>query len=412
MDSAADRKNINFVLVIAFLYVCFSMSFPKVYGSIKTVVLLFLVFISLVSMLSQRKLNITSKVMNWYILYILYFAIWITVGYLKGNSDKALTDSIRLNIVYTLCFLLLTSSFSNEKVVSIVFDAILVSNIIISVYTIMVLLNSLGITNFTFLSQMSTSYGIGVHDGYTKVGGDNLNMLVFTGAVTVFYHKNTTGRGKTWSTISIVLLFVASLFSGRRLHQILCVVYAVVLILFGDKKNRGKSFVLLFLCVGSLYVLFERIPDFLSFETLVCRLKDSFSESSDNAKYTQIEALLRGFAESPAIGNGFGATLRGYFRDAYEPWRFEVTYVAVLFQTGMIGIVYYIYLLSVNAIRLVRLKMETDAYLGALVFGYIIYMLSCFTNPLLGSFDFLFPQFILVMYYNYVSLVRMRRHRI
>jgi len=58
-----------------------------------------------------------------------------------------------------------------------------------------------------------------------------------------------------------------------------------------------------------------------------------------DVRVAEAKALLDGWAKSPWVGNGFGATLPGYSRDAARPWNFELQYHVLVFQTGLAGAV-------------------------------------------------------------------------
>jgi hypothetical protein len=64
------------------------------------------------------------------------------------------------------------------------------------------------------------------------------------------------------------------------------------------------------------------------------------NELSTSYRLEQAPQLLRGFERHPVLGSGLGATLpSGYRRSESEPWSFELSYLQLLFQLGVIGIV-------------------------------------------------------------------------
>lgn len=52
------------------------------------------------------------------------------------------------------------------------------------------------------------------------------------------------------------------------------------------------------------------------------------------------QMLLTGFREHPILGSGLGATVPHYQRDAVSPWHFELQYHMLLFDTGLVGILF------------------------------------------------------------------------
>jgi hypothetical protein len=76
------------------------------------------------------------------------------------------------------------------------------------------------------------------------------------------------------------------------------------------------------------------------------------NELSTSYRLEQAPQLLRGFRRHVMLGSGLGATLpSGFRRNQSEPWSFELSYLQLLFQLGVIGIVL---LLAAPALALYR----------------------------------------------------------
>lgn len=62
------------------------------------------------------------------------------------------------------------------------------------------------------------------------------------------------------------------------------------------------------------------------------------NELSTSYRLEQAPQLLRGFRRHVVLGSGLGATLpSGFRRNQSEPWSFELSYLQLLFQLGMVG---------------------------------------------------------------------------
>lgn len=114
----------------------------------------------------------------------------------------------------------------------------------------------------------------------------------------------------------------------------------------------------------------------------------STNEVSTSARLDQAPQLVSGFERSPLIGSGLGATLpSGYSRDSDAPWSFELTYLQLLFQLGVLGIVT---LLAAPAICILacvraipRLEGRGLVLAKASAAGLIGLLLTCAGNPYL-----------------------------
>jgi O-antigen ligase len=62
-------------------------------------------------------------------------------------------------------------------------------------------------------------------------------------------------------------------------------------------------------------------------------------EDSTNKRFDQAPQLLSGFRRHPLLGSGLGATLpSGFKRSSTSPWAFELSYLELLFQLGVVGL--------------------------------------------------------------------------
>ena len=62
------------------------------------------------------------------------------------------------------------------------------------------------------------------------------------------------------------------------------------------------------------------------------------SDESTNTRVRQAPKLLDEFRENPVLGKGLGTTLDDFKRSRANPWSFELTYLQILFQMGVIGL--------------------------------------------------------------------------
>jgi len=105
---------------------------------------------------------------------------------------------------------------------------------------------------------------------------------------------------------------------------------------------------------------------------------------------TQFHALLQGWMENPLLGAGYGAPAYGSIRDDLAPYNYELTYMQLLYQTGLVGFAAYsagvcwIYWMGVRVIR-------AGGYLSGLMLACLVGMSSFLignaTNPYFGSFE-------------------------
>lgn len=121
------------------------------------------------------------------------------------------------------------------------------------------------------------------------------------------------------------------------------------------------------------------------------------SNSSAFRRYTQFNALLDGWMQSPLIGAGHGSMAADKQGNELQPWAYELQYLALLFQMGVVG--FFVYLSSVmwliyHMIRLSKRYSDLAQLLIPMAVGLLSFLTMNATNPYLGKFDYLWVIFL------------------
>jgi membrane protease YdiL (CAAX protease family) len=132
-----------------------------------------------------------------------------------------------------------------------------------------------------------------------------------------------------------------------------------------------------------------------------------FGGSSPDAavRGREFHSLLEGWLHSPIIGSGFGA-VASFVRSPSQPWAYELSYNALLFQAGIIGGL--LYLAGVAWIFWQCLEVTQRSPLSVsmrpVIVGSICFLLANATNPYLAKFDYLWILFLPLAYVNFWRL--------
>jgi O-antigen ligase len=116
-------------------------------------------------------------------------------------------------------------------------------------------------------------------------------------------------------------------------------------------------------------------------------------DGSASSRVSQAPKLWDAFKSNPILGDGFGAVIRPKFiRDPAAPWSYELTYLQILFQTGVVGLVAILSLPLAAAWRGLRSslapRLDAEELAGGMAIGGVL--LASATNPyLLSSFGML-----------------------
>lgn len=156
------------------------------------------------------------------------------------------------------------------------------------------------------------------------------------------------------------------------------------------KKRMVRIFFLVIVLIYVAYKFelfdFSAIGNFLS-ET---------GEVSDTPRLLQSEALIEGWMENPFLGNGAG--INASVARSETPGTYELTYLAMLFERGIVGILVFVLMyivLMVWSIRCLNKNAINTMDTFALIIALNLFMIANATNPYLNAFDYIWFLFIL-----------------
>ena len=204
--------------------------------------------------------------------------------------------------------------------------------------------------------------------------------------------------------LALFLCTIALLVSGRRAFWLIAGLSPVVvwsLMVSGRMLtfNLRRVFVVGFLCFFLVAVSPFFGVDLQMVWQDFLRAFD-FSDVSNLSAYLRREqffALLEGWFESPLIGSGLGATATGSLRSVEQPWAYGLSYMALLFHTGVIGVLLYcsaVVWVLWKSIKVMRAMPESVSQVLPALAGLTCFLVINATNPYLCKFDYLWVLFL------------------
>lgn len=137
----------------------------------------------------------------------------------------------------------------------------------------------------------------------------------------------------------------AALLSGRRALQVVSILapFVAFSVVRGWGRSRTRTWVLARAVVAGTAMLVLLYLGIRAFTLAPTAYGKSFAGGGvQQGDYSLLSEeathLLEAGLQSPLIGRGIGATIRGYARDELRPWNFELQYPLVFFQTGLVGV--------------------------------------------------------------------------
>ncbi|PWS28189.1 hypothetical protein DHW03_11610 [Pedobacter yonginense] len=213
---------------------------------------------------------------------------------------------------------------------------------------------------------------------------------------------------------TLLLAFIIVLLSARRGFWVVAIVapvYIYIVYRLAGVKIRLKKYIIpifAFLMLGLLSLTIFSLNN----ENFITEFSSSFEfdnpqVESNYLRLEQYNALVKGWEKSPIIGVGLGGAAEGSVRDTESPWAYELSYLALLFHTGIIGVLVYsmsVLWIIYKAIKLARMNKLYATILLPQITALIAFLLINASNPYLGKFDYLWTIFLPIASINAIMI--------
>lgn len=407
-----DQSITNFFLLLSTLFFLSMLVFPTVFQIHRGLFLALLVALAIVA--AGNRWSVSRDLLLLWLLTMIVGAIGILWGVINGAPGALRVSTV--HIVWPCVYLLFIGMVRNPQTI-VRFEKMIVVGVVLS--SLMALALLLGAvtghaqTISTLLSFQGA--GIGLYDGYVELTLYNLATVIYglPFLAALFFLPRDGGwlREKVWVGFSLLLVLLVCVVSGRRAFWLLAAMTPLLLwVLFVLAGVRAETRLLIAAAV-TLVVLAITVP--LGLDVEIRSIGDQFlrafdfsGEQSAGIRAQQFSALITGWSESPVIGQGLGATEKTIIRSHDMPWAYELSYAALLFQSGLLGVFAYSFAVLwvfYAGLRIVRHKPETAQIVLPLVAGLAGFLLVNATNPYLTKFDFLWTIFLPVAAINAYS---------
>jgi len=216
-------------------------------------------------------------------------------------------------------------------------------------------------------------------------------------------------KGRTSSGLLLLLVIGILILSGRRVFLLAFAVGVAFAFLAARPLIQGRgrlggilSRLVLLTVAISLFVSLGFVFELFNFDLLRDRVMSTFDfeiYESNIVRRLQSDALLGAIGERPAFGSGLGA-VASYVRSDEQPWAYELSYVALAFQFGLVGFALYACGVSFLFVQLGRLasrpQLQKSERISAVCFvaGLAAFILANATNPYLAKFDYMWIIFV------------------
>ncbi|WP_157599862.1 hypothetical protein [Shewanella denitrificans] len=382
---------------------------PTSYVSIKAPILGLLILIITIDIVRNGAL-LSKQTLSLLFLYSLVGLLYSFYGQLNGNAGAFRVISTQ--VLWPLCYLFI-STLSLQVNFFIYFTRTLIFSLVcIVIYTFIYLGHDVGIVPGFLYFELDQGQSFGLYEGFIEYKLHTITSLIFL--VPMLFHI-------TWNDISqkkihlpkIFLCFLSLILvflTGRKAFWLIILLLPIIIVfsnlVLNSKRLPYNPIVLLFkspilICLlffvvaTMTYILFNKFG--LNINTLFNEFVNGFDPeasagANSNLRTIQFHSLMSGWYDSNLIfGSGNGGQVE-VVRDVDMPWAYELTYIYMLFSTGLFGVLFFLFWFICGILRL-RLAMLSDSYLSIsippMLTGVFCIMIASATNPYFAKFDYL-----------------------
>lgn len=394
---------------------------PTVYQSYKAVLLALVLTIICITVLIKRRIALHYRILLW-TLFVASVGLFFILRGLIYTAPGAL----RVGTVYVLwpiVYMVLVVGISNIAMLDNIIRVFTIATIAIGIYSLSYILYAAGWLPSYLYIPIDLGQAIGFYSGFIEYNLYNISSLVFLVpffiAALIIWPKNKNiikmPVSRFWLWIAFLLGITLVFLSGRRALMLTTIIAPILTLFFRHflpKEVKLTNRTIVFKTFISVFILILVILFFLNYiygitiSTLIDMFLEGFDfqgSASATARKMQFFALLNGWIEHPLLGAGHGAGV-AYSRSIEQPWAYELVYVALLYQTGMIGFVIYMFAIMWifwYSFRIIKL----DIYLGLYMIPILV-VVTCFlianaTNPYLTKYDYMWIIFLPIAFINY-----------
>jgi len=397
---------------------------PTAYAPAK-VVLIILVLTAIGSQLFLRgRFRLHRSVLVWTLLMITTSLAFMYLGWVN-NAPGAL----RVGTVYVLwpvLYAIYIAGAARQSILEGLLRVLVIATVAIGLYFLYFVLHESGWLPDAFyfsIEGLDVSQGqrIAFYEGYTRANLHSFTTLFFTvpflvSALLFWPKARTYPVARRWLWLALGLGLLTVFLSGRRglwLVVGLCFPIAVLFWLLGRPRSYDLNRLLRTIIWGTAVLLIVIGLLKWSINLSIQSMSEFSSEGFDQPRELQMYALLQGWLASPLFGAGHGASAAdfGFVRVEGKEWMYELFYLALLYQTGLVGVVIYasgVIWIYWMGLRMLRSGDRLGRYIAPILVGTACFLLATMTNPYLGTYDYLWVIFLPVAFINRWLLDRRR----
>lgn len=350
-----------------------------------------------------KKIKISIHEIKIMILTLIFVLIWGGQGFIDGYDVTAFQQAIKVVTAFAI-WIVFYNLINNRQ-----FEArkgyMLLTTCFWTAIIFKFFLESLYISGFfsdtELVTWCSEKFSIeimplSIIDGWvTRIGTivDVLPLSIFP-----FVYLCSNREKRIFCIIGVVLY---SFVNFSRVY----ILQTIFFILLLQIPSQYKEIKIKTICIAIIIVCFASLGIGMAWDgvsdILYGRFLGDNAESSDYDRLIQFAFLVEGVQDSILWGHGLGSYIQGYVRSVDTPFLYELEYLALAYQTGILGLI-YIFMTFVMIIKEFTLKGLNMRVKLLVIFNLVFLLLRPLTNPMLFASS---SMMVLVFIYLYINVM-------
>lgn len=380
--------------------------FPTVFVIPKLFFLFGAVLCTVIALITgQAKIN-----KRWTLVTLLYMILGVGAsvhGVIVGAPGAVRVLSVMA--LYPAIFLLLAFTYKNSDAERF-FNVLVLASWLLIIVDLAYVLSNLYFPGNAYVMYLESIYQEGAvidsDDSYYKFTVPNISSLLFL--LPFFFCALISGeKNKSQINLALICFFftVIAIISGRRALFVSFFAGPILMYLIGAGRNQArlaknevskkKIFFLTSVISAAIFYFLIKLDFFEFYASQISTIFDFEKNSSNQERSLQFDSLMDGVLNAPFFGNGAGAATN-YIRSETQPWAYELSYAALMFQYGIIGFSIYsagIFYLILK-MRKVAIERIDGGFAAFYLAGLLSFLVANATNPYLAKFDYMWVIFI------------------
>ncbi len=384
---------------------------PTTFQSQRGVFLALITFIA--GILALRKWCVHRDIIFLWLLTMLVGIVGVAWGVVNSAPGALRVTSVYL--IWPALYLLYIGLAHNPRVIRAMESALLLGVALATLMALTVMVAGLlgyGWLIYPLLEFQGAAFGN--YEGFIEFRTYGLTTVIygFPFLLSIIFVRRDELRGMRKLGVYLLLFAVvlAILGSGRRAFLLVMLIAPFITLSFlqmsacrlkaGPLASLGlKSVVLSVLAIaGGIAALGLDVVAVV--EEFIAAFQGQ--EESSGLRYLQANSLWEAFTNSPLIGHGLGSAV-DVLRSDEMPWAYELSYLALLMNVGIIGFLIYsfaIVWIALKGLQLARKDREFAKLFVPLLNGLCAFLIINGTNPYLAKFDYLWVIFLPIALIN------------